>query len=294
VSARDQLKSLAFVAGLFAFGQAQATPMQLAPAAAVPTDDCAPKQIDQQAKVSIVYDGSTFLIDNSYTRLTGVHVPAASKQLEPPEPLGKAVAQAVGELIKRSHGIVGIEYDQLKSDKGTVFTHLFLADGRNLAKVLLENGFALVDTRLPNTAHAQCYRDAESRARAQKKGLWQYEDKGVPVIEAKQLTGDRAGFQIVRGRIVRAEQGEQYFILNMDTVGFRISKEAMKLFNEKDLFALKGKVVEIRDNLTYKALVGDSQGTMFGMLDHPGQIDLLADKFYAEQVKKSAQLSAKK
>lgn len=289
----ETTKSLALIAGLFAFGQqAQALPIKLAPPAA-PVDDCAPSEVNQRAGVSIVYDGSSFLIDNSYVVLSGVHVPVASKQLERPEPLGKAVAQAVGELIKRSHGVVGIEYDQLKSDKGRVFAHLFLSDGRNLAKVLLENGFALVDTHLPNTKHAQCYREAEARARVQKKGLWQYADKGVPVIESGQLTGDRAGFQIIRGKIVRAEQGERYFVLNMDTVGFRISPEAMKLFNVKELLALKGKVVEIRDNLTYKALVGDSQGTMFGMLDHPGQIDLLADKFYAQQLK-SVQLSIKK
>lgn len=270
MNARHLLKSLALVAGLFALGQAHSN------------DDCLPTKIDVEAKVAIVYDGDTFLIGNQYVRLTGVHVPSSSQHLVPPEPLGKAVAQAVGELISRSHSNLKIEYDQLKSEEGKLFVHAYLEDGRNLAQVLLENGFALVETRLPNLRHVQCYREAETKARESKKGLWQYADKGVPLIESKDLTGERAGFQIVRGKVVLAKQGENYFILNMDTIGFRISKEAMALFNERDLLMLQGKTLEVRDNLTYY------KGTMFSLLEHPGQINVLADKFYAEQAKLAA------
>jgi endonuclease YncB( thermonuclease family) len=282
LQARRSLKSLALVAGLFTLGQAYSAPV------APENPDCLAQTIDIEEKVSIVYDGDTFLMGNQYVRLTGVHVPSSSQHLEPPEPLGKAVSQAVGELVSRSKGMLKIEYDQLKSEKGKIFVHAYLADGRNLAKVLLENGFALVDTRLPNTRHALCYREAEAKARAEKKGLWQYADKGVPLIESKDLTGDRIGFQVVRGKVVLAKQGKDFFILNMDTIGFRISKEAMAQFNERDLLALEGKVVEIRDNLAY------FKGTMFSMLEHPGQINLLADKFYAEQAKLASKSSKNK
>jgi micrococcal nuclease len=276
VNTQCLVKSLALVAGLFTFGLVYSA-----------DEDCLPSKIDVESKVTIVYDGDTFLMGDQYVRLTGVHVPSSSKQLVPPEPLGRAVAQAVGELVLSSKGDLKLEFDQRKSEKGRVFVHAYLADGRNLAKVLLENGFALVSTYMPNTRHAQCYRDAEAKAREAKKGLWQYADKGVPVIESKDLTGDRIGFQIVRGKIVLAKQGENYFILNMDTVGFRIGKEAMAQFNERDLLALQGKVVEIRDELTYH------KGTMFAMLEHPGQINLLADKFYAEQAKIANKLTKK-
>jgi endonuclease YncB( thermonuclease family) len=277
VNARRLLKSLALVAGLFAFWQV----------AFAVDDDCAPEKIDLEAKVSIVYDGDTFLIDNSYVKLAGVHVPSASEHLVPPDPLGKAVSQAVGELVIRSKGMLGLEFDQEKSEKGKVFAHAYLADGRNLQKVLLENGFALVNTRLPNVRHAQCYRDAEAKAREAKKGLWQYADKGVPLIESKDISGERTGFQLVRGKIALAKEGSNYFILNMDTVGYRISKEAMTQFNERDLLALQGKVVEIRDDLSF------NRGSMFGFLEHPGQINVLADKFYAEQEKLAAKASKK-
>jgi endonuclease YncB( thermonuclease family) len=129
VSARHTLKSLALCAGLFAFQPAHA-------AKESPHPDCAAQKIDVESKVSIVYDGDTFLIGNQYVRLPGVHVPSSSQHLEPPEPLGKAVAQTVGELIKRSNGELKLEYDQQKSEKAKVFVHAFLADGRNLAQVL--------------------------------------------------------------------------------------------------------------------------------------------------------------
>lgn len=276
LTARRSLKSLALVAGLFTLGQAYSAPV------APENPDCLPQKIDIEEKVVIVYDGDTFLIGDQYVRLTGVHVPSSSQHLDPPEPLGKAVAQAVGELVSRSKGMLKIEYDQQKSEKGKIFMHAYLADGRNLAKVLVENGFALVNTSLPNTRHAQCYRDAETKAREAKKGLWQYADKGVPLIESKELTGERVGFQIVRGKVLLAKQGKDFFLLNMDTIGFRISKEAMAQFNERDLLALEGKVIEVRDHLSFY------KNSMYAMLDHPGQINLLADKFYAEQAKLAA------
>lgn len=270
MNACQVIKGLAVIAGLFVFQPVYAADV---------AGKCAPDKIDEAVKVSIVYDGNSFLVGDQYVRLAGVHVPSTSQHLVPPEPLGKAVAEAVSELIKRAKGQLNIEYDALRSEKGKVLVHAYLPDGRNLAQVLLENGFALVETALPNIKHAQCYREAEARARQAKKGLWQFEDKGVPVIESKDISQERKGFQIVRGKIVTAQQGENYFILNMDTVGFRISKDAMRYFNVSDLLSLKGKTVEIRDYLTYY------KGHTFALLDHAGQIDLLADKFYEQMDK---------
>ena len=137
-----RIKSLALLAGLFAFCVSHN---------GLADDECTPLKIDQRVKVDIVYDGSAFLIADNVVSLTGVHVPVTSRQLEPPQPLGKAVAQAVGELVQRSKGYLNLEFDQLSSYKGRVLAHAYLGDGRNLALTLLENGFALVDTQLPNS-----------------------------------------------------------------------------------------------------------------------------------------------
>lgn len=263
------VKSLALVAGLFAFWASTTTWNS-----AFASDDCTPLKIDQRVKIDVVYDGSTFLVGDTVVMLTGVHVPIAARHLRAPQPLGKAVAQAVGELVRRSKGQLNLEYDQLSSQNGRVLAHAYLGDGRNLALTLLENGFALVNTQLPNSLHAQCYRQAESRARAAKLGLWQFQDMGVPVVESKALTGERRGFQIVRGTIVNAEQKARYFSLTMDTVSLRIPNESLKWFDVKALLALKGKTVEIRDEFTFY------RNHMVASLEHPGQIDLLADTFY--------------
>lgn len=259
------VKSLALIAGLFAFWSS---------ATAWASDDCKPLKIDQQVKVDIVYDGSSFLVNNTVVALTGVHVPIAARHLRSPQPLGKAVAQAVGELIRRSQGQLALEYDQLSSQNGRILAHAYLADGRNLALTLLENGFALVNTQLPNSLHAQCYRQAEARARAAKLGLWQFQDMGVPVVESKALTAEHRGFQIIRGTVVSVEQKARYFSLTMDRVSLRIPNESLTLFDIKALLALKGKTVEIRDEFTFY------RNQMVASLEHPGQIDLLADAFY--------------
>ena len=267
-------KSLAFAAGLFAFWANASIAFSEA-------EDCAPLKIDQRVNVDLVYDGSAFLVGDAVVTLTGVHVPITARHLRAPQPLGKAVAQAVGELVKRSHGKLNLEYDQLSSEKGRVLAHAYLGDGRNLALSLLENGFALVNTQLPNTLHSQCYRQAEARARAAKLGLWQFQDLGVPVVESKDITGDRRGYQIVRGEIVSAEQKARYFLLTMDRLSIRINHEALKLFDVKKLLALKGQTVEIRDEFT---LYRDQ---MVASLEHPGQIDVLADDFYEQLAKRS-------
>lgn len=265
-------KSLAIMAGLFAF---------CVSGFAFADEDCAPTKIDQRVKVDIVYDGSAFLVGDAVVSLTGVHVPVYSRHLQPPQPLGKAIAQAVGELVQRSKGFLNLEYDQLGAYKGKVLAHVYLGDGRNLALSLLENGFALVDTQLPNQLHAQCYRRAEMKAREAKLGLWQFQDQGVPVIESSKLTADHKGFQIVRGKIVKVEQKEQFVSLIMDRASIRIMNDVLPLFDIKALLALNGKVVEIRDDFSFY------KNYMIASLEHPGQIDLLADGFYEQLVKQA-------
>jgi hypothetical protein len=57
-------------------------------------------------------------------------------------------------------------------------------------------------------------------------------------------------------------------------VSLRIPNESLKLFDLKALLALKGKTVEIRDEFNFY------RNHMVASLEHPGQIDLLADAFY--------------
>lgn len=267
-----KIKSLALVAGLFAFGQA------LSVFAA--EDDCKPQQIDLVKKVALIYDGNSFLIDNDYVTLTGVYVPSPGRTNSPEETGGKAATAAVSELIKKFDGKIGLELDALTNIKSRVIAHVYLPNGKNLAEHLLENGLALVNTELPNTRHLQCYRDAEERARNAKKGLWQFQDKGIPVLESKNLTGSDDSFHVVRGKVVFVKEGEGYYLLNMDTLGVRIHNDELHRFMIKDLNALMGKTIEVRGNLKFY------EGHMFVRIHHPGQIDLLADKFQPNKAKK--------
>ncbi len=264
-----RIQSLALIAGLFAF---HTSSLLAAPATAETLNDCKPSKIDLVKNASIVYDGSSFLVENDYVVLTGVHVPSPGRNAQREETGGKLAAEMVSKWIKDAKGKVGLELDALPSEEGRVLTHLYLPNGRNLAEMLLERGFAFVNTQLPNTKHLKCYRDAEARARADKKGIWQYMDRGVPVIESKNLTGDQDQFQIVRGRVVLAKEGSGHYILNMDTLGIRIPNSELSRFSTKSLSGLMGKTIEVRGHLKYH------QGSMFVRILHPGQIDLLADE----------------
>jgi endonuclease YncB( thermonuclease family) len=269
VSLFRPLKSLALAAGLFAFWinplSAQVTSL---------TDDCVALKIDQRVSVDAVYDGGTFLVGEWVVKLTGVHVPVAARHLGSSQPLGKVIALEVDELMRLTRGQIKLEYDQLSSQKGRILVHAYLEDGRNLALTLLENGFALVDTQLPNTLHSQCYRQAEARARSAKVGLWQFQEKGVPVMDATLHAGKRQGFQIVRGNLVKLEKKKHYLLLIMDTAVLRIPNKSLKLFDQQKLFALQGKTIEVRDEFTIY------RNHMVASLEHPGQINLLADAFY--------------
>jgi endonuclease YncB( thermonuclease family) len=260
------LKSLAIVAGLFAFSFQMFSN-------AFASNDCKPDKLDLAKDVAIVYDGSSFLIERDYVTLTGVYVPSAGLSNRREETGGRLAAELVGKLIKDFKGKVGLELDTRSSEKGKVMAHLYLPNGRNLAEILLEKGLAFVDTELPNTKHLQCYREAEARARTAKKGIWQYQERGVPVIESKNLTGERDGFQIVRGKITLVREGSDYFLLNMDTLGIRIPKNELSRFSVSDLKGLKDKTIEVRGELKFH------KGNMFVRIHHPGQIDLLAEKW---------------
>lgn len=262
-------RSLAVFAGLFAFWSvAQA-------------DDCAVTQIDQRVPIDSVFDGSSFLSGDMVLQLTGIHVPIYARHLQNDQPFGKGIAQMVSQLVKRSKGHLNIELDTLPSHKSKQLIHAYLGDGRNLGLALLKSGYAVVNTQLPNMLHSQCYRQAEAQARAAKKGMWQYLDQGIPVVESAQLTGNHAGFLIVRGKIEQIEFKERYAQLMMDTVVFRIDNEQLALFDINALKGLLGKVVEIRDDYTFH------RGHMVATLEHPGQIDLLADDFYQNYLKDS-------
>lgn len=67
----------------------------------------------------------------------------------------------------------------------------------------------------------------------------------------------------------------------MDRASIRIMNDVLPLFDIKALLALNGKVVEIRDDFSFY------KNYMVASLEHPGQIDLLADNFY-EQLAKQA------
>ncbi len=265
-------KSLAIIAGLFVFGL-----LPVAVWANAGNEDCKVGKIDLVKQVSIVYDGKSFLIENDYVVLTGVHVPSAGRTNSPEETGGKLAAELVGTLLKQHKSKVGLELDALPNVKSRVLAHIYLPNGRNLAEILLENGLALVNTELPNTKHLQCYRNAEARARAGKKGIWQYQDRGVPIIESKNLHGEQDNFQIVRGKVTLAKEGTGHFLLNLDTLGIRIPNAELSRFSVSDLKGLVGKTIEVRGNLKYH------KGNMYVRIHHPGQIDLLAEKFRPDQ-----------
>lgn len=239
------------------------------------SEQCQAKKIDLWTKASYATGGSDLIIQGKRVRLNSIYTPQREKQYKfktVSEPLSKEAQAFLNKLMANQDMEVGVEYDEVKVDKnGRQLVHLFLKDGTNVQKAMLESGYAL-NRPNENGRYAECYFEAEQTARNNKVQLWdylaQYPDNNFPLATSSKLTADDKGFRIISGKVEFVDQNSRHFIINMDTTGIRIPKSHWSLFNEKQLKALKGKTIEVRGmSYTYR-------GAMYVIIKHPHAINL--------------------
>ena len=207
---------------------------------------CPADRVHTWAKVVYGYDGDTLqLSDGNKLRLIGLDTPELGRDGEASQPYARQARQAVRRLL-RGRDRVGLRYDAERRDRhGRKLAHMFLDDGTNLQRALLEQGLATALVFPPNLWLQSCYAQAESRARAARRGLWRLASHRP--VEAKRIPRETRGYRVVRGRVQGAEERDNSFLLDLDRrVTVRIDKEHLEHFEDYSFAKLSGRRLEAR------------------------------------------------
>lgn len=228
----------------FAFLQALFFLIALAPAGACELD-----RADLRATVAYVYDGDTFkLNDGRKVRFIGINTPEIDHDGGPSEPYARAARQRLQQLL--DGGEVLLRFGSERHDRyGRLLAHPYLADGRSLSRLLLEEGLAAAVAIPPNLWQNDCYLSAERSARAAKRGLWR---QNSFVRQSRSLRRGDEGFALLRGRIEEVDESRNSLWLELEgNVALRIPKSALHYFDGFEPRQLAGRSVEARGWLTY-------------------------------------------
>ena len=126
-----------------------------------------------------VVDGDTIDIDildanKNYTRirLWGVDTPESKSQDTSVMYFGPEAAEFTTESALGKQVTVYLEEHRTRGKYGRLLAYVQLPDGRFLNEVLVAEGFAYADLRFRHSLY-QKYKQLESSARRQQKGLWE-------------------------------------------------------------------------------------------------------------------------
>ncbi len=196
--------------------------------------ECAAGRIDERATVDFVADGDTVRVaDGRHVRFIGLNAPETGRDGESDEPFARAARQALKRLIADAGDRVGLQIGSEARDRyDRVLAHLYLPDGRNLTRLLLERGYGLRVAVPPNLAHQDCYAQAEEAAREAGRGVWtRARYRGVP---AERLGPEAGGFAVVTGRIVRVGESRRAYWLELDGgLTLRLAKSDLPYFGDE-------------------------------------------------------------
>jgi micrococcal nuclease len=126
-------------------------------------------------RVTRVVDGDTLHVSlrgrDVTIRLIGVDAPEVDWYGGEAECFGSRSGRFAVRLLEDER--VRLEYDLERTDPyGRTLAYLHLGDGRMANVVLVRRGYATVAIYPPNDRHEDRLRAAESRAQAEKAGLW--------------------------------------------------------------------------------------------------------------------------
>ena len=127
------------------------------------------------AKVVRVVDGDTVAIvldDKQVTaRIVGIDAPESVHPRKPVERFGKEAAKHLRELVAGQVVTVEREPGSKQDRYGRELVYLRLADGRDVGRLMIRDGFAHAYVKYP-FGRMDDYREAEREAREAKAGLW--------------------------------------------------------------------------------------------------------------------------
>ena len=214
-----------------------------------------PQPLDSggMARVVEIVDGDTVVLDDDrQVRLVGIQAPKLplGRKGFAEWPLAGEAKAALAAMVRGK--TVELGYGGRRTDRHRrALAHLFLEDGTWVQGRLLEAGMARVYTFPDNRALADALYAAERAARAAERGIWS--DRFYAIRSPDRLGGDFGTFQVVEGRVLRAEQVRSRVYLNF-TEDWRtdftivVATSDIEMFRAAGLdpLALAGRIVRVR------------------------------------------------
>jgi len=216
------------------------------PWAIAQTSSCQQPRANESVTVNYVHDGDTIdLSDGRKLRLIGINTPELARDATPAEPYAEEAKRRVMHYIPR-HSRVEILYGSERHDHyGRLLAHVILPDGRNLNRLLLQEGLAQAIIVPPNTRLLECYWQADHQARSERRGLWSL--AYFQPLKAATLSGREQDFHLLRGRVRHVGESRKSWWLDLDgPVSLRIAKHDLAFFHRRDFTSLQGHEVEVR------------------------------------------------
>ena len=162
------------------------------------------------------------------------------------QPYAEAARTSLQEALKTAGDTLSLQYGEERQDHyGRLLAHAFLANGENVAALLLRQGHATALVVPPNTGKAECYAQIEREARSAGRGLWQHAT--YQPQDAGALPRDSRGFRIVQGRVENIQRTRHQTRVELQgLVVARISNSDLGNFAAGYLETLVGRRVELR------------------------------------------------
>lgn len=237
--------------------------------------DCAPQQSLEPARVARVTDGDTLrLVDGRRVRLIGLNAPELRPQAEP---LAEDARQYLsGRLVD---GRVWLHAERAPKDgHGRHLMHAFDAEGRSLVEGLLAEGLGFLALFPPALAYADCFVEAEQRARMTGRGVWKESAFG-PLPADGRL---RSGFVRLQGEVLRVDTSRQAIWLQLrGQAVLKVNRADWRGFEKDPLPDWVGRRLEITGWLVDRQQGRQALPRGFSrwmmVLRHPSAVRLLPD-----------------
>ena len=265
-SSRDAAQKALYISAFLFWGFITGC-VNSAPATA--TGPCQQTRFDETARVTKIYDGDTFkLEDGRVVRVIGINTPELSHDVKPAQAYAVEAKQALAALLPAGSK-VGLVYDQDRQDHyQRTLAHVYALTGQNLAVELLVRGYGFAIVVPPNTGQTECYFNSERRARQQAHGLWA--NPAYTPKSSDSLTRHDTGFQYVVGTVTGIGQGKKNVWLDMGNhFSLRVQRKHLQYFTRMPLEALTGRQIRVRG---WAAFYNDKLRMNIG---HPAMMELV-------------------
>ena len=244
----------------------------IAIAGCVPSATDQPKAPSDKYFVRNVIDGDTIELRNGRkVRYIGIDTPEVRKRMGGrwqylPEPYAEDAKRhnlyAVGKKWVR------LEFDEQKEDKYGRWLAYVYDDDKMINEELLKEGLATLYVIPPNDKYIELFADAQSQARAEKKGIW----KDLKTIFSEDAENNAEKVRVVRGKVLAISRTKRVLVLNLSG-GFNVVIFSRNLvyFEKEGIFPARdytGKFIEVVGKIKY--VDGPSM-----IIDHPSQITIL-------------------